>query len=373
VNSNSSAAPAHFLLRRLCVRAATNNAYCLAEPRFERCNVQEHKLNSRRRLTKYEQTTSSKLQRSGTLLLLSGAVNLVRGTCCGSEAEDKGHHQTESGLVSLFPPPAIRDKLQAVSVITLTTDFGTGEWFVGTMKGVILRIQPRATVVDITHGIPAGDIRAGAFALAAGCRFFPKGTVHVVVVDPGVGSTRKAIAVQTADHFFVGPDNGVLSWALAEAKIRAVHALENEAYFLHPVSQTFHGRDIFGPVAAHLSRGVLIRKLGPPLKDFVRLDWPAPRRRRGGIEGEVIHIDRFGNAITNLEDRLLRGTDRAVCEIRGKHRRRCPVKPFYQAAAPGSAVALVGSSGFLEIAVNGGSAAKALGLRIGTRLVLRAD
>ena len=120
-----------------------------------------------------------------------------------------------------------------MSVITLTTDFGTHDWFVGTMKGVIARIAPKTTLIDLTHDLPPGDIRAGAFALAASCRFFPKGTVHVVVVDPGVGSRRKAIAVQTANGIFVGPDNGVLSWALAREKVIAVHALENEAYFLN--------------------------------------------------------------------------------------------------------------------------------------------
>ena len=241
------------------------------------------------------------------------------------------------------------------------------------MKGVLLGIQPRATVVDITHEIPAGDIRGGAFALAAACRFFPKGTVHVAVVDPGVGSVRKAIAVQTADYFFVGPDNGILSWALAKEKVRAIRALEDEAFFLHPVSRTFHGRDIFAPVAAHLSRGVPIRKLGPALKDLVRLAWPAPRKRQGGIEGEVVYIDRFGNAITNLESGLLRGLSQAVCEVHARRRQVCPLRAFYRAVEPNSPVALVGSSGFLEIAVNGGSAAKALGLRTSTRVLLRAE
>jgi S-adenosylmethionine hydrolase len=260
-----------------------------------------------------------------------------------------------------------------VSVITLTTDFGTSDWFVGTMKGIIAGIAPRCTVVDLTHDLPPGDIRGGAFALAASHRFFPKGTIHVAVVDPGVGSRRKAIAVQTANGVFVGPDNGVLSWALAKEKLKAIHALENEACFLKPVSQTFHGRDIFAPVAAHLSREVPIQKLGPALKEFVRLAWPEPRVQRGGLEGEVVYIDRFGNAITNLEGRLLEGSGRASCEVHGKRRWNCPLKTFYQAVPPKRPVALVGSSGFLEIAVNGGSAEKVLSLRIGTRVVLRAQ
>jgi S-adenosylmethionine hydrolase len=257
-----------------------------------------------------------------------------------------------------------------MSVITLTTDFGTCDWFVGTMKGVVAGIAPGANVIDLTHDLPPGDIRGGAFALAASCRFFPKGTVHVAVVDPGAGSLRKAIAVQTANGVFVGPDNGVLSWALAKEKVKAVHALENEAYFLQPVSRTFHGRDVFAPVAAHLSRGVPIRKLGPAVQDFVRLNWPQPRERRGGIEGEVVYIDRFGNAITNLESGLWRGADGVSCEIYGRRRRVCPLKTFYQAVAPKAPVSLVGSSGFLEIAIHGGSAEKVLGVRVGTRVVL---
>jgi hypothetical protein len=258
-----------------------------------------------------------------------------------------------------------------VNVITLTTDFGTLDWFVGTLKGVIAGIAPKSKVIDLTHELPPGDIRGGAFALAASCHFFPKGTVHVAVVDPGVGSRRKAIVAKTARAMFVGPDNGVLSWALAKEKITAIHALENEAFFLQPVSRTFHGRDVFAPVAAHLSLGVPIKKLGPALRNFVRLDWPEPRKKPDGIEGEVVYVDRFGNAITNLEGSLLRGSERASCEVYGRRCRVCALKTFYQAAAPNSLVALVGSSGFLEIAVNGGSAAKVLGVRIGTCVVLR--
>jgi S-adenosyl-L-methionine hydrolase (adenosine-forming) len=255
-------------------------------------------------------------------------------------------------------------------LITLITDFGTHDWFVGTMKGVIASLAPGAKVIDLTHDLPPGDIRGGAFALAASHRFFPKASIHLAVVDPGVGSRRKAIAVQTAQGVFVGPDNGVLSWALAKAKIRAIHALENEAYFLQPVSRTFHGRDVFAPVAAHLSRGVPIREFGPALKDFVRLEWPQPRVRRGGFEGEVVYIDCFGNAITNLEERLLESSGRATCEVYAKRRWNCPLEAFYQAVPPKRPVALVGSSGFLEIAVNGGSAEKALEVRVGTRVVL---
>lgn len=277
-----------------------------------------------------------------------------------------------------------------MQLITLTTDFGTRDWFVGTMKGVILSILPRATVVDLTHEIPPGDVRAGAFALAAGCRFFPKGTVHVAVVDPGVGSARHAIAVQTARYFFVGPDNGVLSWALAREKIKTIRQLTNEKLFLKSVSHTFHGRDVFAPIAAHLSCGVPIQKLGPALNDFVRLDWPQLRTTRTGIEGEVVYIDRFGNAITNiLNDAIGAPTSLPASFLKGQTPARIPALPgswtvlakekaicvvasFYQSVRPGQPVAVPGSSGFLEIAVNGGSAERKLGLGIGCKVRLSA-
>jgi hypothetical protein len=213
----------------------------------------------------------------------------------------------------------------------LTTDFGTRDWFVGTMKAVILGIHPRTNVVDITHEIPPGDIRAGAFALLASCRYFPKGTVHAAVVDPGVGSQRRAIAVRTTNGFFVGPDNGVLSWALAREKIKTVRFLENRRYFLEPVSRTFHGRDIFALVAAHLSRGLSATRLGPELKDFVRLPWPPTTRQRGAVQGEIVHIDHFGNAITNIEEELDSCEGPGTCEMMGKQKVRCALAEFYGA------------------------------------------
>ncbi|HLZ52964.1 MAG TPA: SAM-dependent chlorinase/fluorinase [Verrucomicrobiae bacterium] len=256
-------------------------------------------------------------------------------------------------------------------LITLTTDFGTRDWFVGTMKGVLLGINPRAAILDLTHGISPGDIRAGAFALMAGCRYFPKGTVHVAVVDPGVGSQRRAIAVHTTDYFFVGPDNGVLSWALARERIKAIRQLENPKHFLKTISRTFHGRDIFAPVAAQLSRGLPLRQLGKELKDFVRLPWPKPTEQRGEVHGEIIYIDRFGNAITNIGTELIAGGLQGLCEVTGKRKVRCVLAPFYGAVPANSPVAVIGSSGFLEIAVNGGSAAKRFGLDTGTTVIVR--
>jgi len=258
-----------------------------------------------------------------------------------------------------------------VRIITLTTDFGVADWFVGTMKGVILGLQPRAQIVDITHEIPAGDLRAGAFALAASYNFFPKRTVHVAVVDPGVGGRRRAIAVQTANYIFVGPDNGVLSLALAGEKIKAIHEITNARLFLHPVSHTFHGRDVFAPVAAKLSQGLPLTKVGVPIKEFVKLSWPKPLRNANSIQGEIAYIDRFGNAITNIANTALTARAEGACEIIVRGKRLCGVQPFYQAVPNGNAVAVPGSSGFLELAVNAGSIARKFNLTVGERVIVR--
>lgn len=256
-------------------------------------------------------------------------------------------------------------------ILTFTTDFGTRDWFVGTMKGVALGINPRARIVDLTHEIQPGDIRAGAFALMAGCRYFPKGTVHMVVVDPGVGSSRRAIAVQTNDYFFVGPDNGVLSWALAHERIKSVRRLEESKYFLNNISRTFHGRDIFSPVGAHLSKGLPIQRLGREVKDWIRLPWPQPTKSREVIRGEVIYIDRFGNAITNFESQPEFNGRSAICEVNARRKARCQLADFYGAVPANRAVAVFGSSGYLEFAVNGGSAARKFGIEIGDSVGLR--
>lgn len=256
-------------------------------------------------------------------------------------------------------------------VITLTTDFGAADWFVGNMRGAILSINPRVQVVDITHGVRAGDVRAAAFAIAASCRFFPRNTIHVAVVDPGVGGPRAAIAVQTEDYIFVGPDNGVLSVALARERIKATYQISNRLLFLHPVSQTFHGRDIFAPVSAHLSRNLPVQKLGPRVKDFVRLDWPAPKINEEMIVGKIIYIDRFGNAITNIPGLSLREFGSERCQVSLGRKQLCRICSFYQAVPVGKPVAVPGSSGFLEIAVNRGSAAKVFRLKVGDTVTLR--
>ena len=257
-------------------------------------------------------------------------------------------------------------------IITLTTDFGAEDWFTGTMKGVILSGNPRATLVDISHTIPAGDIRAGAFALAAACRFFPRGTVHLAVVDPGVGSNRDMIAVRTRDYFFVGPDNGLLSWALAKESVRCVHRLENPRYFLSPVSRTFQGRDVFAPVAAHLSRGVPIAKLGPCVSDYQAIQFPAVVQRAGQLVGEILRVDHFGNAITNIPGDLLGSGVASAVQIKVATRQRpLPMVEFYGAVPKGTPVAIIGSTGFLEIAINDGNAAARLRLKVGGQVIVQ--
>jgi S-adenosyl-L-methionine hydrolase (adenosine-forming) len=257
-----------------------------------------------------------------------------------------------------------------MKIVSLTTDFGASDWFVGTMKGVILAINPKATVVDITHEIAPGDIRAGAFALMASWRYFPKGTVHVAVIDPGVGSRRQAIAAQTANGVFIGPDNGVLSWALKDEEIKTIRLLENRKYFLEAISRTFHGRDIFAPAAAHVSRRLAMQRLGRELKNFCQLPWPAPMIRDETIEGEIVYLDRFGNAITNIAAEMIRGKAASVSLAAGKRRWRFDVSGFYAAVPANQPVAVIGSFGLLEVSVNGGSAAQMFRLKIGDHVMV---
>lgn len=253
---------------------------------------------------------------------------------------------------------------RTLPVITLTTDFGLQDPFVGILKGGIWSRCPAASIADLTHQIPPGDIRAGAFALHCAHRFFPRGTVHVAVVDPGVGGPRAALAVRTAQGYFLGPDNGLLSWAVEQAGEIEVRRLENERLWLRPVSATFHGRDVFAPVAAHLAGGGRFAEVGPRAEEWVRLPWPEPCAEAGGWRGEVLYVDRFGNALTNLPAALAEGPGPAHLQLPG--RRRVPVRGYYGAVPRGAAVAVPGSSGFLEVAIHGGDAARRFNLRPGT-------
>jgi S-adenosylmethionine hydrolase len=248
-----------------------------------------------------------------------------------------------------------------MAVIALLTDFGTRDYYVGAMKGVILSVAPSAVIVDITHEVPPQDIREAAYTLRACYRDFPAGTVFVAVVDPGVGSGRQALAVESGGYYFLAPDNGLLNFVLDDARI---FELTNKRFFRGPVSNTFHGRDIFAPVAVHLSLGVKIEKLGPPVSDPVRLVEGKPAISENGIEGEIIHIDRFGNIVTNILGADLPTAYRV--ELGGAviedHRR------FYAEAGKDEVFSIIGSVGFLEISVRDSSARDTLQVRIGQRV-----
>lgn len=250
-------------------------------------------------------------------------------------------------------------------MITLTTDFGAADGYVGAMKGVMLSIAPSATLVDISHDIAPGNIQQAAFVLYTAAPYFPPGTIHVVVVDPGVGSARRAIAARTRSATFVAPDNGVLSLCLAEEDMQVDYRqLSNPAYH-RQVSHTFHGRDIFAPVAAHLLNGVAFDDLGAAVTDPVIVSPPPViHEPGGGARGEVWHVDCFGNLVTTIKARDF--TPRITVEIAGQ--RIEGLARTYAERAPGELLALVGSSGHLEIAVRDGSAARRLNARAGTPL-----
>jgi len=249
-----------------------------------------------------------------------------------------------------------------MALITLTTDFGTVDPWVGIMKGVIAERAPGVPVIDITHGIPPQDVLAGALVLRHAVPYFPSGAVHVAVVDPGVGTSRRALCVVTDRALLVGPDNGLLSLA---ADARRVVELTEERFFLSRRSATFHGRDVFAPVAAALATGTDPGALGRAVSDMERLSVPAPASGPEGLRGQVIYVDRFGNLTTNITDDALAAFPRSHLSITIAGARLCGVAVSYGAVSRGQAVAVVNSWGLLEIAVRDGSASAVLGARAG--------
>lgn len=248
-------------------------------------------------------------------------------------------------------------------IITLTTDFGLSDPYVGIMKGVIFSINPEASVVDISHQIKAGSIIHAAGLIREAYHFFPEGTVHVVVVDPGVGSERRPIVVKTEGHLFVGPDNGLFSPFIAASQHTKIIHITEKRYFRPDVSPTFHGRDIFAPVAGHLSLGVDPREMGPTISDPVSIALPKSAKKGNILLGEVVRVDHFGNLITNIrrdEMEQFTGTRRPVISVRDIVVEG--VSRTYGDVRVGEVLALVGSSGYLEIAVNLGRACDRLGL-----------
>lgn len=239
------------------------------------------------------------------------------------------------------------------------------------MKGVILGIAPKVPIVDITHDVESFEITEGAFVIAQAYRYFPKRTVHVIVVDPGVGSERRPILAEMAGQYFIAPDNGVLSMIFSREEKKKVRHIANERYFLHPVSQTFHGRDIFAPVAAHLASGVPAARFGKTIDDFVKLTMDKPVRTGKRVwTGTILKVDRFGNLITNLHIEEFPEVQTRPFELNAGLQQISRLGSTFSACSPGELFVVVGSSGYLEVAVNQGSAAKTLGVTGGSPVEL---
>ena len=262
-------------------------------------------------------------------------------------------------------------KEPAPAIITLTTDFGLQDAYVGSMKGVILSINPHVRIVDITHELPAHRILPAAYLLREACPRFPPGTVHVAVVDPGVGGQRTPLLLEIDDRFYVGPDNGIFGLLIEDLPFQGAWRLEEREHFLHSVSNTFHGRDVFAPVAAHLAAGTPPDAFGPATADPSSLSLPAHHEETGTLRGQVVWIDRFGNCITNLTDKVVsqwaRGTSFTVHTISKKI---AEISTTYESTPEGEALSLINSLGYLEVACNQARADRTLGLREGDPVVL---
>jgi S-adenosyl-L-methionine hydrolase (adenosine-forming) len=246
-------------------------------------------------------------------------------------------------------------------IITLLTDFGLQDQFVGAMKGVMLSVNPEITFIDISHLVPPQDIFTGAFILGQSCFCFPPNSIHLAVVDPGVGTPRKVLAVSVGGHIFVAPDNGILTYVLAGQDFSAFE-ITADHYYRKPVSSTFHGRDIFAPIAAWITRGIPLHQLGTPLMDPVRLKLPSPVRVKDSlIQGCIVAVDRFGNLITNLMSDDL---PQAFKILAGRREITCLHKTYGE-GMPGEVFIVPGSAGYLELAVKDGSAASTLNLKSG--------
>jgi len=248
-------------------------------------------------------------------------------------------------------------------LITLTSDFGLRDGYVASMKGVLLSLCPEALLVDITHDPPPHEIVPAALILEATAPYFPPETVHLVVVDPGVGSNRRALAVSAAGQYFVGPDNGVLTPFLTLGIASGVVVIDEERLHVRKLSSTFHGRDLFAPAAAHIARGADYRALGPAVENAVRFEWPVPMREGDEIVGVVLHVDHFGNCITNVREADLAG--REIAAVRWRDFDFGRLRRHYAEVVPGAPLALINSMGRLEVALAQANAAVSLGINVG--------
>jgi hypothetical protein len=288
-----------------------------------------------------------------------------------------GQAECHSGLASSEASSNSREggRSRQQAFITFLTDFGLNDIYVGVMKGVVAGINPSASSIDLCHEVAPHDIRAAAFLLAGSYSFFPEGTIHVAVVDPEVGSARRALCVRAGEYFFVGPDNGILSIACSEAGHPEIFLLENEAHFLKKKSRTFHGRDIFAPVAAHLSAGAPIESFGRRVRSMRQIRMPVPQMEPVHVlRGEILHVDRFGNLITNIQGKDLLiafgAANNSRLVITCVNRRITGLSETYGDVKPGVALALFGSHNFMEIAISSGNAAAALGAKRGSKVLI---
>lgn len=255
-------------------------------------------------------------------------------------------------------------------IITLTTDFGLKDPYQGAMKGAVLSINPKAKLIDITHLVSPENILEGALILLDAYEFFPEGAIHVGVVDPGVGGARKPVLIETKRHFFIGPDNGLFSLIAEREEVRRVVHLTNQKFFRKDISATFHGRDIFGPVAAHLSLGVDPALFGEEIKSLQSTEMPQPEKESGQIVGEVIYVDSFGNLLTNIKGSDISPSDGNI-EVSIKGVTLKGIRNTYSSAEKGAVIALISSSKHLEIAVNSGMASKIIGAEVGERVLVK--
>jgi len=257
-----------------------------------------------------------------------------------------------------------------MTIVTLTTDFGLSDPFVGILKGVLLARAPGATIVDVTHGIPPQDVLAGALVLRQSVPFFPAGTIHVAIVDPGVGTSRRPLCVETPGGFLVGPDNGLLSLAAPSGEIRRIVHVTAERFFLSPRSHTFHGRDVFAPVAAALASGTSAAELGTEVPDMEHLELPSPTVEVRRIRGQVIYVDHFGNLVTNIDGETLARLEGAPSAIVVGGTRIRGIAASYAGVPTGNPLTVLNSWGLLEVAVRDGSALQRLGAGVGESVVV---
>jgi S-adenosylmethionine hydrolase len=259
-------------------------------------------------------------------------------------------------------------------LITLLTDFGTKDHYVASMKGVILSINPRCLLIDITHQVSPHDIREGAFVLANAYSHFPKGTIHLAVVDPGVGGTRKPILLVTQDYYFIGPDNGLFTMVSQKESLKQIIVLDKQKYHLSKASTTFHGRDIFAPVAAHLSMGVKPNVVGHEIDALFCSGFEGPLIKEGKLLGEILHVDTFGNLVSNIDEgRFFQFTRGRPFVIRARGKTIRGLKKGYWEGKKDEPIALFGSSGFLEISMREGNAQKSLKVKRGDPIEISSE